>query len=267
MHWMTAVCHNMPVRRPLGQHFLFDPNILKRIIDSSGITPEDTVLEIGPGLGTMTRLLAHYAGKVIAIEVDSRLSERLKETLSSAANVEIINADALKYPFNDISGKFKVVANIPYYITTPLLFRFLEFKERIPSMTLLMQKEVAERIVAKPGRKDYGVLSITAQLYTRPEIKFIVSRGTFSPPPRVDSALVHFEVSGEPIYKIKDERLFLKVVKTAFSQRRKTILNTLKSYAGIKEALDRAGIDPKLRPENLSIEDFIKIADALSRSF
>lgn len=251
------------MKRPLGQHFLFDPGILKKIVDCSGVAREDTVLEIGPGLGTMTRLLAGRARKVIAIEIDKRLIARLKETFSESPNVELIEADALKFPYETINGKFRVVANIPYYITTPILFKLLEYKEKIINMTLLLQKEVAQRIIASPGSKDYGVLSVTVQLYTKPTLKFFISKGAFSPPPKVDSAVVHFEVSTELLYKIKDKAFFLKVVKTAFTKRRKTILNTLKAFHGIKEALLKAGIEPKLRPEDLSIEDFIRLSDAL----
>lgn len=251
------------MKRPLGQHFLFDKKILKKIIDCSGVTDSDTVVEIGPGHGTLTKLLTEYAKKVIAIEIDSKLVARLKESFSNNPNVETITADALKFPYDTIKGKFKVVANIPYYITTPLLFWLLEFREKIPSMTLLVQKEVALRIVACPGGKDYGVLSISAQLYSKPTLKFSVPKGAFSPPPEVDSAVVYFEVSPKPLYKLKDEEFFFRVVKMAFSQRRKTITNSLKSFKGIKEALIEAGIDSRLRPEVLSIRDFIKLADAL----
>jgi 16S rRNA (adenine1518-N6/adenine1519-N6)-dimethyltransferase len=182
--------------------------------------------------------------------------------------------------------RFRVVANIPYYITTPLIFRLLEFREKISTMTLLLQKEIAQRIIASPGGKDYGVLSITVQLYTKPESKFTVlytkpeskfsvSRRSFTPPPDVDSEVVHFEVFPRPRYEIKDVDFFLKVVKTAFvdfflkvvktafSHRRKTLLNSLKSFQRIKEAFNIAGIDPQLRPETLSINDFIKLSDAL----
>jgi len=251
------------MKRPLGQHFLFNPGILKKIIDCSQVTSSDTVIEIGPGLGAMTRLLAERVKKVIAIEIDEKLVIRLKESILGRPNVDVITADALKFSYGTIKGKFKVVANIPYYITTPLLFRLLEFKEKIPSMTLLLQKEVAQRITALPGGKDYGVLSIAVQLYTKPALKFLVPKEAFSPPPEVDSALVHFEVYAHPLYKMKDEEFFLKIVKTAFSQRRKTILNSLKSFKSAREALHEAGIDSNLRPEVLSIKDFIKLSEAL----
>jgi len=251
------------MKRPLGQHFLFDKQILKKIIDCSGLTANDTVVEIGPGHGTLTKLLAEHVKKVIAIEIDRKLAAKLKNSLPINPNVEVTTANALKFPYETIEGKFRVIANIPYYITTPLLFKLLEFKEKMLSMTLLLQKEVAKRIVATPGSKDYGVLSISVQLYTRPELKFLVPKGAFSPPPEVDSAVVHFEVYPRPLYKLKDEAFFLKVVKTAFSQRRKTISNSLRSFKGIKEALQKAGINPGLRPETLSIRDFAKLSEAL----
>ncbi|MEF9475253.1 MAG: 16S rRNA (adenine(1518)-N(6)/adenine(1519)-N(6))-dimethyltransferase RsmA [Candidatus Mariimomonas ferrooxydans] len=251
------------MKRPLGQHFLFDKNILKKIIDCSLVTSDDRVVEIGAGPGAMTKLLAGHVKEVIAIEIDRKLAQRLKQSFSMTPNVEVITADALKFPYETIKGKFKVVANIPFYITTPLLFRLLEFKDKISGMTLLLQKEVAQRIVASPGSRTYGVLSITARLYTKPALKFSVPKGAFSPPPKVDSAVVHFEIYSRPLYKMKDEAFFIKVVKTAFSQRRKTIANSLKSFDSIKEALQQSGIDCKLRPEVLSIEDFIRLAEAL----
>ncbi len=251
------------MKRPFGQHFLFDPNILKKIIACGGVTREDTVVEIGPGLGTLTKFLSFYAKNIIAIEIDKRLIEKLEGILLPCSNVELIQADAMKFPYDTIEGKFKVVANIPYYITTPLLFRLLEFKEKVTSMTLLMQKEVAKRIAASHGNKDYGVLSISAQFHTKPELKFMVSRKAFVPPPEVDSAVVHFNVSPSPLYPVNNEELFFDIVKTAFSQRRKIISNSLKKFEGIGNALSESGIDSGLRPEKLSIGDFVRLANTL----
>ena len=251
------------MKKSLGQHFIFDTNMLKKIISCSDITPADTVVEIGAGLGTLTKLLAKSSRRVITIEYDKKLISVLEKNLLSLKNIEIVNADALKFPFEKIEGKFKVCANIPYYISTPLLFRLLEYKDNVLSMTLLLQKEVAKRIVASPGSKDYGVLSISAQLNTEPELKFTVSRKVFSPPPEVDSAVVYFRVYPENRFNIINEELFMQVVKTAFSQRRKTIRNSLKSFEGLKEALEKVDIDPGLRPESLSIEDFSRLSDAL----
>jgi len=251
------------MRKKFGQHFLFDKNILKKILACSNVTADDMVVEIGPGLGSLTNIIAQRAKKVIAIEFDKKLIDRLKDNVASSPNVEIIRADALKFPYESITGHFKVVANIPYYITTPLLFKLLEYKETIPTMTLLMQKEVAKRVVASPGSSDYGVLSISAQVYTKPVLKFQVSRKAFSPPPDVDSAVVHFEVSPVPRFDIQDVLLFTDIVRTAFSQRRKTIINSLRKFEGIGDALEAAGIHAKLRPENLSIEDFARLSNIM----
>ena len=251
------------MKRPFGQHFLFDHNILKKIIAVSGVSKSDTVVEIGPGLGSLTKFLAFYARSVTAIELDKKLIGKLEEIFGNDPNVEIIQADAMKFPYETIEGDFRVVANIPYNITTPLIFKLLEFRDRMPSMTLLMQKEVARRIVAPPGSKEYGVLSISTQLYTKPTLEFKVSRKAFLPPPNVDSAVVHFEVSPTPIFDVKDEAFFLRVVKTAFMQRRKMISNSLKEFDGITDALEETGIDPNIRPEMLSAEDFTRLSNAL----
>jgi 16S rRNA (adenine1518-N6/adenine1519-N6)-dimethyltransferase len=251
------------MKQPFGQHFLFDKNILRKIISCGNVTQDDTVVEVGPGLGPLTSLLADSAKKVIAIEFDKRLIERLTENLSDKKNVEIVSADALKYPYDSIRGKFKVVANIPYNITTPLIFKFLEYKKKVTSMTLLMQKEVAKRIVAPSGTGVYGVLSISLQFQTKPDLKFTVSRKAFYPPPKVDSAVVHFDIPQKPLYKVNDDKLFLQVVKSAFSQRRKTIINSLKAYQNINEALIYCKIDKRIRPEQLSIEQFAALANNL----
>ena len=252
--------------RPLGQHFLFDPSILERIVSFSGVSGEDTVVEIGPGLGTLTKFLARASKMVIAIELDRRLIERLRENLREFDNVMIINEDALRFDYGSAGDRFKVVSNIPYSISTPLIFRLLEFRERIISMTLLLQKELAKRVVANPGSKDYGVLSIMVRLYCEPEIGFYVSKGAFSPPPEVDSACVHFRMYEDLPYRIKDHSLFREVVKTAFSQRRKMIANSLRQFPRIHEALERAGINPRSRPEELSIEDFIRLTEKIYTS-
>lgn len=254
------------MRKKLGQHFLFDPGILRKIVKAGNVSPEDTVVEIGPGLGTLTRILSENARKVIAIELDKGLAGKMEDKLASLKNVEVIRADALKFPYGSIKGRFKVVANIPYYITTPILFRLLEFRNKISGMTLLMQKEVARRIVAAPDSKEYGVLSISTQVLTKPVLKFMVSRGAFSPPPDVDSAVVHFEIRTSPLHDGLDEDLFMEIVRKAFSQRRKTICNGLKSFSGSKDALTEAGIDPKLRPENLNIRDFMRLTAALKKT-
>ena len=281
-------------KRHLGQVFLYDPSILRRIIQIAQLSKDDLVIEIGPGRGRLTKMLAERVRNVIAIELDERLFEELKVHLAGYNNVELVHGDALKYPYEDLP-EFKVVANIPYYITTPLIFRLLEAKQRrrierateiippnhplvergedfqvrrnLKSMTLTIQKEVAERIVAAPGGKDYGVLSVMVQYYTEPRLKFIIPRSAFRPIPKIYSAVVHFKVRQDPPVSVTDEGLFFKVVKTAFSQRRKMLSNTLKGLReDIKDKITEAGIDPNRRPETLSIEEFARLSDVLKSS-
>ncbi|MEC4675705.1 MAG: 16S rRNA (adenine(1518)-N(6)/adenine(1519)-N(6))-dimethyltransferase RsmA [Nitrospirota bacterium] len=247
--------------RHLGQNFLYNTSILAGIIEAAGITREDVVVEIGPGPGRLTRMLAEKAKKLVAIELDDNLFQKLKICFAGYNNVELIHADALKFPFESI-GDFRVVANIPYYITTPIIFRLLEAGKSLKTMTLTVQKEVAERIVAAPGGKDYGVLSIMVQYHTRPELKFIIPKEAFRPVPRVDSAVLHIEVLESPSICVRDEKLFARLVRTAFSQRRKTLANSLKSFSGIRERLVSAGIDPRRRPETLSLAEFAEIANS-----
>jgi len=252
-------------KKHLGQNFLFDRSILSRIIDAAGLSGEDTVVEIGPGPGSLTRLLAEKVKRLIAIELDPALYERLRGDFIAYKNVEIIHGDALQFPFETF-GEFRVVANIPYYITTPIIFRLLDAKEFLKSMTLTIQKEVAERIVARPGGKDYGVLSIMIQYYASPELRFIIPKEAFRPVPKVDSAVVHMKILGQPAVAVKDEKMLFRLVKTAFSQRRKTLSNSLKSLGGdIKEVMLSAGIDPQRRPETLSIGEFARLSDFLTK--
>lgn len=247
----------------LGQHFLFDPSILRRIVATSGIEKGDLVVEIGPGHGRLTRLLSERAGRVIAIEIDPFLVRRLKDELKDCANVELIEADALKYPYNSL-GPFKVVSNIPYYITTPLIFKLLD-AENLLSMTLTVQKEVAQRIVAGPGTKDYGVLSLMVQYLATPEIKFFIPRGAFRPVPKIDSAVIQIE-RRKDLLEPQQERIFKKIVRASFSKRRKTLLNSLKGILkglDIKALLNSCNIDPSRRPESLSFDEFIKISQKI----
>ena len=251
-------------KRPLGQVFLHDPSILRRIVQTAQLSEEDLVVEIGPGLGKLTKMLAEKVGKVIAIEFDEKLFERLKSGLAEYSNVKLIHADALKYPYKDLP-EFKVVSNIPYYITTPIIFRLLEVRKNLISMTLTVQKEVAERIAATPGGKDYGLLSVKVQYYAEPKLKFVIPKGAFRPVPKVDSAVVHLNILKRPSVEVKDEKLFFRVVSTAFSQRRKMLSNSLKSIKDdIGERLEEAGIDPKRRAETLSIEEFARLSDILN---
>ena len=250
-------------KRPLGQNFLFDPSILGRMIQAARLSPGDTVVEIGPGHGRLTAMLAEQAKMVIAIELDAKLYERLRETLSAYDNIEVVHSDALQYPYETLDA-FKVVANIPYYITTPIIFKLFEHRSRLTSITVTVQREVARRIVAGPGGKDYGVLSLMVQYYGQPKLEFIVPRGAFRPVPKVDSAVVHIELHENPPVAVRDERFFFRVIKTAFSQRRKMLLNALRPISGdIKERLILAGIDPARRAETLSMEEFAKLSDEL----
>lgn len=254
------------MKKHLGQNFLYDPSILGKIVQVAAINTEDLVVEIGPGHGRLTEMLAQKAKKVIAIELDKNLFEKLKTELAFYSNLELIQGDALKFNYEDLPP-FKVVANIPYYITTPIIFRLLKARKNLKSMTLTVQKEVAERITAKPGGKDYGVLSITVQYYAKPAIKFLIPKGAFRPVPKVDSAVLHIKILEKPSVLVKDEEFFFKVVRTTFSQRRKMLSNTLKCIRrGTKERLDEAGIDLNRRPETLSIEEFASLANILDLS-
>jgi 16S rRNA (adenine1518-N6/adenine1519-N6)-dimethyltransferase len=251
-------------RSRLGQNFLNNPVILGKIVDAADLEKDDTVVEIGPGLGRLTRLLAERVKRVVAIELDQSLFEKLKGDLIGYRNIELIHGDALAFRYEDI-GKFKVVSNIPYYITTPLIFRLLDAGQRLKTMTLTIQKEVAERIVASPGGKDYGVLSIMVQYHAATELKFIIPKEEFTPVPRVDSAVVHIGIRRNPAVTVKDEAVFFRVVKTSFSQRRKTLSNSLKGLRkDMRDVLYRAEIDPARRPETLSLIEFARLADALS---
>lgn len=254
-------------KRYLGQNFLYDPSILKKIIQVAQLNREDVVVEIGPGPGRLTRMLAERVRKVIAIELDKMLFEELKTELADYKNMEFIHGDALKYPYESLP-EFKVVANIPYYITTPIIFRLLKARKNLRSMTFTVQKEVAERIAAAPGGRDYGVLSLMVQYYAEPRLKFIISKRSFRPIPRVDSAVLHIKILERPSVSVKDEEIFFKVIKTSFSQRRKMLSNSLKSLReDIRDRLIQAGIDPERRPETLGIEEFARLSDILSSPF
>jgi 16S rRNA (adenine1518-N6/adenine1519-N6)-dimethyltransferase len=249
-------------KKSLGQHFLHNPVILRNIVGAAELEPEDLVVEIGPGPGELTRIIAEQVKKVIAIELDETLYENLKPKLSKYSNIELIQGDALEYPFKTLP-EFKVVANIPYYITTPIIFRLLEAKETLKSITLTVQKEVAERIVAEPGGKDYGVLTIAVRYHASASLMMIIPKEAFRPAPKVDSAVVHLTILKCPPVIVNDEAFFFKVARTAFSQRRKMLSNSLKGMRqDVAEWLEKAGIDPRRRPETLSMEEFARLANA-----
>ena len=261
--------------KSLGQNFLVDGNIIKNICEGANITEEDGIIEIGPGIGTLTQQLSKYAKKVVAIELDKKLLPILEETLSECENVKVINEDVLKVDLERlIEEEFKglnvkVVANLPYYITTPIIMKLLESKLDIQQIVVMIQKEVALRMQANPGNKDYGALSIAVQYYSQPEIIANVPATVFIPRPNVDSAVIMLNVYDEPKVKVKDEKLMFNVVKSAFGQRRKTLLNALSggnlnlTKEEVSKVLEEANIDSKKRGEVLAIEDFVNISDTI----
>jgi 16S rRNA (adenine1518-N6/adenine1519-N6)-dimethyltransferase len=265
-----------PLKR-LGQSFLSDPNIIRKIIELSDIQCDETVVEIGAGLGVMTALMARKAEKVIALEIDRALIPVLHEELKKYANAKIVHVDALKFGFRSVSdarggATIKVVGNIPYNISSQILFRLLEAKHHISSMVLMFQKEVAERLVAGPGSKTYGILSVLVRLYTDSAIVLNVPPQCFYPRPRVESAVVRMEIRRRPLVDIDDDASLLAVIRSAFSKRRKTLLNNLKASSriglqsetilGILEGLD---IDPARRAETLTPEEFARLSNGILR--
>jgi 16S rRNA (adenine1518-N6/adenine1519-N6)-dimethyltransferase len=258
---------NIRALKSLGQNFLRDPHYLNRIADAARVGPEDQVLEIGPGLGHLTAVLAQRARKVLAIEVDDRLILRLQSVFSACPNFELIHADALEYDYGSLSGRWKVVANLPYYISTPIMQRLIVRRDKFISLTLMLQKEVAERIAAPPGGKEYGYLSVLVQFYTMPRMEFKVPPGAFTPSPEVDSTVITLTLRDQPAVVVKDEAFFIRVIKAAFSQRRKTLRNSLKQLEAPKERMDAVfnstGIDLGRRAETLNVEEFGKLADFL----
>jgi len=259
--------------KSLGQNFLIDGNVLRKISQEGNITKEDYVLEIGPGIGTLTEELALNAKKVVAVELDKSLLPILDETLKDYDNVEIIHGDILEVDINGLieeklgGGPIKVVANLPYYVTTPIIAKLIEEDLNINSIIVMVQKEVAHRIVATPGSKQYGSLSVFVNFYTQPEILISVPKTVFMPQPKVDSAVIRLNIK-EELPKV-NRKIFFQVVKTAFSKRRKTLLNSLSSNPWgldkeqIKEVLKTANIPLEIRAENLKIEDFVKISKTL----
>ena len=258
-------------KKSLGQNFISDPQIIEEIVDACGAGPSDTVVEIGPGKGALTCSLAERAGRVIAVELDSSVIPLLKGNLAGAQNVEVVNEDILKFDWSRVpSGTLRIIGNLPYYITTPILLGILEKNVPAESITVMVQKEVAERIVAKPGGRDYGVLSVSLQYYADCSKVLDVPAEYFEPRPKVDSAVVHMVLKKERLFEpgSKDEKQFFAVVKAAFSQRRKTLLNSLAAAYGkqrVSAALEAAGIESSRRPETLAIEEFKALTEALEK--
>lgn len=265
--------HGFKFSKSLGQNFLIDGNIVRKIVSESNITEEDYVLEIGPGMGTLTEELALRAKKVVAVELDDSLLPILDETLAKYDNVEIVHGDILKIDIAKLieekldNGPVKVVANLPYYVTTPIIARLIEEGLNLESVTVMVQKEVADRMASGPGSKVYGSLSVFVNFYSNPKVIVKVPKTVFMPQPKIDSSVIKLTLKKELPDIDRDK--FFRVVKAAFSKRRKTIMNALSSYDFdiekeiIKETLERLNISTEERAENLSVEDFIKISKTL----
>jgi 16S rRNA (adenine1518-N6/adenine1519-N6)-dimethyltransferase len=271
-------------RKSLGQNFLVDAGVSRKIVDSVAPRQTDLIIEIGPGTGALTELLVKESGHVVAVEIDARLIEDLQKRLD-ATNLTLIEADALEVSwielissgaaaFKDLTGaearRVRVVANLPYYISTAIIERLIGARTKLFDMTLMLQDEVVERISSSPGRKEYGYLSVLVQFYSEARKLCAVPPDAFKPAPKVNSAVIHLAVRDKPIVKVVDERRFFSVVKAAFAQRRKTILNNIKAAApmlgvsrSIAVCLERAGIDPRRRAETLTISEFASLDYAL----
>ena len=271
-------CHGFTFKKSFGQNFLTDTNILQKIVDTAEIDDQVNVIEIGPGIGALTEFLAERAAQVMAFEIDHRLVPILADTLRDFDNVTVVNEDILKVDlaqhiqnFKNPDLPIKVVANLPYYITTPILMHLIESGIPFSEFVVMMQKEVADRISAKPNTKAYGSLSIAVQYYMTAKVAFIVPRTVFVPAPNVDSAILKMVRRPEPAVTVEDEKFFFKVSKASFTHRRKTLWNNLTGYFGkteeakdkLTKALDQAGLSPSVRGEALGLEEFASLADAL----
>lgn len=270
--------HGFTFKKSFGQNFLTDTNILQKIVDTAEIDDQVNVIEIGPGIGALTEFLAERAAEVMAFEIDHRLVPILADTLRDFDNVTVVNEDILKVDlaqhiqnFKNPDLSIKVVANLPYYITTPILMHLIESGIPFSEFVVMMQKEVADRISAKPNTKAYGSLSIAVQYYLTAKVAFIVPRTVFVPAPNVDSAILKMVRRPEPAVAVEDESFFFKVSKASFTHRRKTLWNNLTGYFGkteeikdkLTKALDQAGLSPSVRGEALSLAEFASLADAL----
>lgn len=269
-------------KKSLGQNFLIDPNILRNIVSHAHLTSESGAIEVGPGIGALTEHLARAAKKVVSFEIDQRLLPVLEDTLSPYDNIKIVHSDILKADVVKVIEEempgiedIMVVANLPYYVTTPILMKLLNDRLPIRGFVVMMQKEVADRITAKPGTKEYGSLSIAIQYYCTAEVAMIVPKTVFMPQPNVDSAVIRLIRHGKPPVEVISEDFLFEVTRASFAQRRKTILNNLqaslsegkKNKDAILNALEKAGVEPSRRGETLTIEEFGHLADALYPTF
>ena len=268
--------YNLNAKKSLGQNFIIDSNILRKMVDTGDVDADTTVIEIGPGIGALTEQIAKAAKEVFAFEIDDRFLPVLKETLSPYSNVTVFHQDILEVDFKAFQNEYLqdttrllVIANLPYYITTPIIMHLLESDLPVEMMLLMMQKEVASRLNAEPSTKAYGSLSIAIQYYTEVDIAFTVPPTVFNPQPNVDSAVIKLTVREQPAVEVKDDKLFTTIVRASFKQRRKTIWNNLRKALGNKEreeelraAFEKAGIAPSRRGESLSILEFAALANA-----
>lgn len=263
-------------RKKFGQNFLIDPHVLDRITEAAGIGKEDFVLEIGPGIGTLTQCLCERAGQVLAVEIDPKLIPILQETLAEYKNVDIVHGDILKQDIQGIADRYnagrpiKVVANLPYYITTPIIMELFESHVPLENVTVMVQKEVAERMQAGPGTKEYGALSLAVQYYARPYLAANVPPNCFMPRPNVGSAVVRLDCPGRTPVEVKDERLMFRLIRASFNQRRKTLQNGLAnsgelpfSKEQIGQAIQAVGLEPAIRGEKLGLAEFAALADEI----
>lgn len=268
--------HGFKFSKSLGQNFLIDDNVIDKILDGARLSEGDKIIEVGPGIGTLTREMGKVADKVVAIEIDKTLIPILKDTLDEFENIEVVNQDILKVDVQGLvneklsGGPVKLVANLPYYITTPIVMKFLEEDIPVTDIVVMVQKEVADRMNAGPGTKDYGALSIAVQYYCDTEIVAKAPRHMFIPQPNVDSTVIGLHVREEKKHKVDSEEVFFKTVKAAFGQRRKTLLNALGTLGfldkdEIREVLQEANIDEKRRGETLSIEEFANLANCVNK--
>lgn len=270
--------HEFQFKKKFGQNFLIDPHVLDKIVDAAQITKDDFVLEIGPGIGTLTQYLCENARQVLAVEIDDKLIPILKETLQPYDNVEVLHGDILKQDIQQIAdiyndGKpIKVVANLPYYITTPIIMELFESHVPLANVTVMVQKEVADRMKAEPGTKDYGALSLAVQYYAKPYIAAFVPPNCFMPRPNVGSAVIRLDCLARVPVEVHNEKLMFRLIRASFNQRRKTLQNGIANSAELSftkeqaaHAIEQAGFDVRIRGEKLGLEEFARLADELER--